>query len=47
MGRCCEFDAEHLKALHRHLFQDVYEWAGHTRDEQVRLRDGSIAADPS
>jgi cell filamentation protein len=42
-----QFDAEHLKALHRHLFQDVYEWAGHTRDEQVPLRDGSIATQPS
>ena len=26
------FDAEHLKALHRHLFQDVYEWAGQFRE---------------
>ncbi len=22
------FDASHLSAIHRHLFQDVYEWAG-------------------
>lgn len=22
------FDAEHLRALHGYLFQDVYEWAG-------------------
>jgi cell filamentation protein len=29
------FDAAHLKAIHRQLFQDVYEWAGRTRDEQV------------
>jgi len=29
-GPSGNFDAEHLKALHRHLFQDVYEWAGHT-----------------
>ena len=21
------FDAEHLKAIHRYLFQDVYDWA--------------------
>lgn len=41
-----QFDAEHLKAIHRHLFQDVYEWAGRTRDEQVRLADGSIATEP-
>lgn len=22
------FDAEHFKAIHRYLFQDVYDWAG-------------------
>jgi fido (protein-threonine AMPylation protein) len=22
------FDLEHLKAVHRHIFQDVYSWAG-------------------
>jgi cell filamentation protein len=27
------FDKEHLKAVHGHIFQDVYEWAGHTRNE--------------
>jgi cell filamentation protein len=26
------FDLDHLKAIHRHLFQDVYEWAGELRD---------------
>lgn len=25
------FDLDHLKAIHRHLFQDVYEWAGQPR----------------
>jgi cell filamentation protein len=25
------FDLDHLKAIHRHLFQDVYEWAGDLR----------------
>jgi cell filamentation protein len=25
------FDLEHLKAIHRYIFQDVYEWAGHLR----------------
>ena len=25
------FDYAHLKAIHRHLFQDVYEWAGEER----------------
>jgi cell filamentation protein len=40
------FDAEHLKAFHRHLFQAVYEWAGHTRDERVTLSDGTVATEP-
>jgi cell filamentation protein len=40
------FDAAHLKAIHRHLFQDVYEWAGRTRDERVRLSDGTSASEP-
>jgi cell filamentation protein len=41
-----DFDADHLKAIHRHLFQDVYEWAGRTRDERVTLSDGTIATEP-
>ena len=28
------FDAAHLKAIHRYLFSQVYEWAGHTRNER-------------
>ncbi|MEY9199381.1 fido (protein-threonine AMPylation protein) [Sinorhizobium fredii] len=27
------FDKAHLKAIHGYVFQDVYEWAGHTRNE--------------
>jgi cell filamentation protein len=41
-----QFDADHLKALHHHLFQDVYEWAGHSRDERVTMSDGLIASEP-
>jgi cell filamentation protein len=26
-----DFDLKHLKAIHRHLFQDIYEWAGQVR----------------
>ena len=26
-----DFDFDHLKAIHEHLFQDVYAWAGQTR----------------
>lgn len=45
-GPAGNFDAAHLKVIHRHLFQDVYEWAGHTRDERFRLSDGTIASEP-
>ncbi|MGZ2471790.1 Fic family protein [Sinorhizobium medicae] len=27
------FDKAHLKAIHGYIFQDVYEWAGHMRNE--------------
>lgn len=39
------FDSNYLKALHRHLFQDVFEWAGKTRGEKIALSDGSIASE--
>src|SRR5664280_1289053 len=42
-----KFDADHIKALHRHLFQDIYQWAGRTRDERVALSDGTIACEPN
>lgn len=35
------FDAAHFKAIHRHLFQDVYSWAGHSRLTDMRRDDGS------
>ncbi|WP_081105779.1 Fic/DOC family protein [Gluconobacter oxydans] len=34
LGPSGRFDADHLKAIHRHIFQDVYEWAGHMRHER-------------
>lgn len=39
------FDSAHLKAIHLYLFQDVYEWAGRSRDEPVRLSDGTVASE--
>jgi cell filamentation protein len=30
------FDYKHLKSIHRHLFQDVYEWAGEERKIETR-----------
>lgn len=29
------FDAAHVRALHRYLFQDVYEWAGEYRTQNI------------
>ncbi|MFB9949388.1 Fic/DOC family protein [Rhizobium puerariae] len=29
------FDLKHLKAIHRHLFQDLYEWAGEIRTVEI------------
>lgn len=40
-------DLEHLQAIHRHLFQDVYPWAGELRTvgdlEERSLPDGTTA----
>ena len=29
------FDLKHLKAIHRHLFQDIYDWAGQIRTVEI------------
>ena len=30
-----DFDLKHLQAIHKHLFQDVYEWAGQVRIVEI------------
>jgi cell filamentation protein len=30
-----DFDLTHLRALHHHLFQDVYDWAGEIRTVEI------------
>jgi len=30
-----DFDLNHLKAIHRHLFQDIYDWAGEIRTVEI------------
>ncbi len=30
-----DFDLKHLQAIHKHLFQDVYEWAGQVRTVEI------------
>lgn len=32
------FSASHYRAVHRHLFQDVYDWAG--KDRKIRIGKG-------
>lgn len=39
------FDLTHLKAIHRHLFQDVYGWAGETRIVSLE-KNGSVFIPP-
>lgn len=29
------FDLDHLKRIHKHIFQDLYEWAGQIRTENI------------
>lgn len=47
LGPAQTFDAAHLRGIHRHLFQDVYEWAGHLRHETFAFADGSTASMPT
>ena len=37
------FDLAHLRAIHRHLFGDVYDWAGELRDVDVTKGDSFFA----
>jgi len=30
-----DFDLDHLRAIHRHLFQDIYVWAGELRTVEI------------
>lgn len=41
-----DFDMKHLKAIHGHIFQDVYAWAGETRTVGIAKGD-SLFAPPS
>jgi cell filamentation protein len=34
-----DFDLAHLQAIHRHLFQDIYDWAGELRIVEIS-KDG-------
>lgn len=41
-----QFDLTHLKAIHAHTFQDLYEWAGVTRAEPMEIEGNTFQAAP-
>ncbi|MCT8268564.1 Fic family protein [Afifella sp. JA880] len=41
-GPTGNFDEAHLKAVHRFLFEEVFEWAGHFRNERVRVEGQQV-----
>lgn len=40
------FDLSHLKAIHGHIFQDVYAWAGTTRGELTTIEGETFRPEP-
>lgn len=38
-----KFDLDHLKAIHKHVFQDVYDWAGQVRTVNMSKGGDSFA----
>ncbi|ATO56929.1 BID domain-containing T4SS effector [Bartonella sp. 1-1C] len=41
-----KFDSSYLKYLHKCLFEETFEWAGHTRDIPFTFLDGSVTMVP-
>ncbi|MBL1277650.1 MAG: Fic family protein [Ectothiorhodospiraceae bacterium] len=37
IGDEINFDLSHLKSIHKHLFQDIYSWAGQTRSYNMAI----------
>ncbi len=40
------FDVSYLSYIHKKLFSNTFEWAGHTRNMPFKFEDGTIAAMP-
>ena len=38
-----DFDFKHLLALHYHLFQDIYDWAGEVRTVNISRENSRFA----
>ncbi|WP_455478049.1 BID domain-containing T4SS effector [Bartonella sp. B10] len=41
------FDSTYLKHIHKSLFSNAFEWAGHTRDVSFKFEDGTSAVMPN
>lgn len=44
--RSGRFDLDHLRAIHQHIFQDIYEWAGTTRNQPMQIEGQQVQAAP-
>lgn len=44
--RSGRFDLDHLRAIHQHIFQDIYEWAGTTRNQPMQIEGQQVRAAP-
>ena len=40
------FDLAHLRAIHHHLFQDIYDWAGEVRTVELAKGRPPVPASP-
>lgn len=36
------FDEKHLREIHKHIFQDVYEWAGTLRSDTIQIEGSTV-----
>ena len=41
-----KFDLAHLQAIHRHLFQDIYDWAGELRTLEINKGGSPVPVSP-
>ncbi|MDD9330879.1 MAG: type IV secretion system effector protein, partial [Bartonella sp.] len=41
-----KFDSSYLKYIHKCLFENIFEWAGYTRDVPFTFDDGTVARMP-
>lgn len=37
-----DFDLDHLRAIHHHLFQDIFDWAGELRTVDISKEDSNF-----